>query len=260
MIDRNGAEKLWSEELKTVPKYKTNPVHLMAGNLLSIWNKMPAENVRVYRMLTDDGDILLGRVIPDESIDSTLRQLGASRTKTTIPTTDIVKAVGQGDTVLLENGWRILQRKVSGENRIEISGPSYYDMATLTKAGVFTERISYNTRYFIPTGAKAADVMDKVLKISPVDRIAAEDNSYSTEAENGEGDILSDGSREQQNGKSSDIETERLDKRAGSYQAGRRTAAERKELGKALKAAGNTEQKVIAKVRGDFVKPTAYNL
>ncbi|MGN0182970.1 MAG: strawberry notch-like NTP hydrolase domain-containing protein, partial [Candidatus Ornithomonoglobus sp.] len=260
MIDRSGAEKLWGEELKTVPEYKTNPVHLMTGNLLSIWNKMPTENVRVYRMLTDDGDILLGRVIPDESIDSTLRQLGSSRTKRKVSVSDVISMVAQGDTILLENGWRISQRRVSGENRIEISGPSYYDTASLEKVGVFTERISYNTRYFIPTGAKANDVIKKVFKISPLaGRIESDDNSYSMEAENEEGDILSNGSGERQNGKSSGIEAEGVDRRAGSYKEGRRTAAERRKLGETLKAAGNTEQRVIANVRGDFIKPEAYN-
>jgi hypothetical protein len=127
--------------------------------------------VRIYRVLTSDGEMLIGRVIPESQIDATLYKLGAMREKESIPTEDLLKAVKNGDTVFLDNGWRIAQRRVSNEPRIEIMGPDYLHSALLNKKGVFTERIAYQTRYFIPAEKDTIRILDDVLKISPYNRI-----------------------------------------------------------------------------------------
>ena len=41
----------------------------------------------------------------------------------------------------------------------------------LAKRGVFTERIAYQTRYFIPAEKDTAKILDEVIKISPVNRV-----------------------------------------------------------------------------------------
>ena len=46
--------------------------------MLPVWDKLPTENVRIYRVLTTDGDLLIGRVIPEDMIDATLHRLDAS--------------------------------------------------------------------------------------------------------------------------------------------------------------------------------------
>lgn len=170
-IEEADAKKLWDAEVAMLPEYRKENLHLIGGVVLPIWDKLPDENVRIYRVLTDEGDMLIGRVIPEDRIDETLRRLGSSRTKETVPTKDIISGIKRGDTVYLDNGWRIVQRKVANENRIEIIGPEYFNYDRLKNKGVFSERISYNTRYFIPAGDNAVAVMDEVLKISPVLRV-----------------------------------------------------------------------------------------
>lgn len=127
-----------------------------------MWDKLPAENVHIYRVLTSDGEMLIGRVVSEDKIDETLRRLGSSREKEKIGTKDLINGVKNGDTAYLDNGWKITQRKVSGEKPNEIVGPSYeyYDM--LAKKGVFTERIQYNTRYFIPANTNTEKVVDEI--------------------------------------------------------------------------------------------------
>jgi hypothetical protein len=115
--------------------------------------------------------MLIGRVIPENMIDATLHRLGASREKDSIITPDLVKGIKNGDTVHLDNGWRITQKKVSNEQRIEIIGADYLHSDVLAKKGVFTERIAYQTRYFIPSEKDTIKILDEVLKISPVSRI-----------------------------------------------------------------------------------------
>lgn len=170
-IEEADAKKLWDAEVATLPEYRKENLHLIGGVVLPVWDKLPDENVRIYRVLTDKGDMLIGRVIPEDRIDETLRRLGSSRTKEAVPTKDIIAGIKRGDTVYLDNGWRIVQRKVANENRIEIIGPEYFNYDKLKSKGVFSERISYNTRYFIPAGDNAVSVFDEVLKISPVLRV-----------------------------------------------------------------------------------------
>jgi hypothetical protein len=136
-----------------------------------VWDKLPTENVRIYRVLTTDGDMLIGRVIPESMIDATLHQLGATRQKDNISAEDLIKGIKNGDTVYLDNGWRITQKKVSNERRIEVIGADYLHSDLLTKKGVFTERIGYQTRYFIPSEKDTAKIMGEVIKISPVSRV-----------------------------------------------------------------------------------------
>jgi len=170
-IEEADARKLWDAEVAELPATRKENLHLIGGVVLPVWDKLPDENVRIYRVLTDKGDMLIGRVIPEDKIDETLRRLGSSRTKEAIPTKDLIAGIKRGDTVYLDNGWRIVQRKVANENRIEIIGPEYFNYDRLKSKGVFSECISYNTRYFIPAGDNAVAVMDEVLKIAPVLRV-----------------------------------------------------------------------------------------
>jgi len=181
------AEKLWDKAVSELPEFRTNNLHLIGGTVLPVWDKLPIENVRIYRVLTSDGDLLIGRVIPEDAIDATLEKLGATREKEKIETVDLLKNIKSGDTVYLDNDWRIVQRRVSNEQRIEVIGADFLHNDLLTKKGLFTERIGYQTRYFIPAEKDTIRILDDVLKIAPVsyvskagrtnDRVAAKSNS-----------------------------------------------------------------------------------
>ena len=177
-IDTAKAETLWNEELTKLPEYRKENLHLISGVVLPVWDKLPTENVRIYRVLTSDGEMLIGRVVSEDMIDETLRRLGSVRKREKIATSDLIAGIKNGDTVHLENGWKIVQRKVSGENRIELVGVSYEHADVIKEKGVFTERIQYNTRYFIPADTKTEKIIDDILKLAPVIRI--ENSKYSS--------------------------------------------------------------------------------
>jgi len=166
-----AAEKLWSKAVSELPEFRTNNLHLIGGTVLPVWDKLPTENVRIYRVLTTDGDMLIGRVIPEDMIDDTLYKLGATRTKEAVATEDLIKHIKNGNTVHLDNDWRLVQRRVSNEQRIELIGADYMHSDMLTKKGVFTERIAYQTRYFIPAEKDTVKILDDILKIAPFSRV-----------------------------------------------------------------------------------------
>ena len=174
-LSRDDAETLWIEALQKVPEFKMERIHLISGAILPIWDRLPSTNVRVIRVRTDDGQTLLGRLVPDNQIDGVLKNLGANREMQTFKPAEVVdKVLDEGYTATLANGWRIGRHRVSGENRIEITGNDLYSHTEqLQKEGVFTERIQFKTRYFIPTGEKAATVMANVIKYRPVTDMVA---------------------------------------------------------------------------------------
>ena len=170
-LTAENAEKLWNDAVAELPEFRTSNLHLIGGTVLPVWDKLPTENVWIYRVLTTDGEMLIGRVIPEDMIDATLYKLGATREKENIKTEDLIKSIKNGDTVHLDNGWRITQKRVSNEQRIELIGPDYLHSDLLAKKGVFTERIAYQTRYFIPAEKDTSRILDDVIKISPVSRV-----------------------------------------------------------------------------------------
>ena len=246
-IKEDEARKAWNEELSKLPEFRKENLHLISGVVLPVWDKLPTENVRIYRVLTSDGEMLIGRVVSEDMIDETLRRLGSSRKREKIATKDLITSIKNGDKVYLENDWMLTSRKVSGEDRIELLGPSYEHHDMLMGKGVFAERIQYRTRYFVPANNNTEKIIDDIIKLSPVMRV--ENAKYSTESEdfNNEqtGSLLSDGVGERSYSSSTQRKTKKMDGRSSRYREGRTTARERRKYCQTLKDAGHTKQKIV---------------
>lgn len=165
--DMNEARAIWDKNIETAPKTKSYERHMITGAVLPIWNRLRGD-VKIMRVQTDEGERMIGRLIPAKHLDETLRRLGASKAKPKMSKEKFLEKVQQGSTLHLANGWRISKRRVSNEDRIEISGPEMADIETLEGEGVFNERIGYTTRFFIPVGAKELDVFTKVTEFREV--------------------------------------------------------------------------------------------
>ena len=173
-IDNETAKALWNKRLEEMPEYRQENVHLISGAVLPVWDKLPETNIKVYRILTDNGDVLIGRVISENAIDSILRRLGANRTKDKVDVSSVINSIKNGDVVYLENGWSLKQRKVANEQRIELTGPRFENYEFIKKLGVFSERISFQTRFFIPTKTNTENIIKELLQYSPYSRTETE--------------------------------------------------------------------------------------
>lgn len=178
VIDLTEAKKLWDAAIDKVPELKEEKLNLISGALLPVWDRLPDNQMRVIRVLTSDGQVLLGRLIGEREIDHTLQKLGSERTKEKLNGAKIAKQIlDENYRAYLSNGWRLERRRVSGEDRIEIAGNDLYQhYSELEQDGAFTERIQYSTRFFIPKGEKAAGVIEKITKYRPVSSMEAPDN------------------------------------------------------------------------------------
>lgn len=163
-INDSAAKVLWIDQFEQSPDEKEERRHIFVGAVLPIWAQLKGHD-RILRLQTIDGEKLLGREVSNEHIDETMQLLDAKREMVQLSSNVIKNRVMEdGQTYKMDNGWRIVKRKVSGDNRLEIIGPNATDNEMLKAIGVFTEIINWKTRYFIPLNSKSEEIMDRIIK------------------------------------------------------------------------------------------------
>src|SRR3546814_17282939 len=56
---------LWSTEVDELrDQTRVETIYLVTGLLLPVWGKLPGDHVQVWRLTTEDGQSLLGRLVP----------------------------------------------------------------------------------------------------------------------------------------------------------------------------------------------------
>jgi len=162
------SKELWNKEYADQPKTVTDRIHMITGVILPIWDRIKG-STRIIRTQTDEGETLLGRMIDPAHVTKTLQSLQAElKAPKETPAQIVDKILKNNYVAELANGWIIKRVKSYQENRIEIDGPDYSHMRELTRAGVFTEVIDYDTRFFIPTGEDAAKIFKQITESRPV--------------------------------------------------------------------------------------------
>lgn len=162
------ARRLWDERVAKTPEFKDSDLHIITGAILPIWDRLSG-HPKIYRLRTDAGERMLGRVVDNKVINETLKNLGAEGIKLNIKPAEVVDRVLDGATAQLANGWSIKRRKVANEWRLELTGTDLYSAGReLESEGVFRERIGYDTRYFIPSGTRGAEVIESITRRRPI--------------------------------------------------------------------------------------------
>lgn len=145
------AREVWEKEYDALPKEVTERVHLITGVILPLWDRLKTDQIRIKRAFTGGQSYLGQQLLPSE-VKPTLDRLGASASKIKMTPEQVFDNImNHRATVTLANGWRMVRKKVSGDQRIELIGPSYTNHDELRRYGVIIERITWETRLFIPT-------------------------------------------------------------------------------------------------------------
>ena len=158
----------WETEIEQSPKTRTTTKHLITGALLPIWDRLPMGAARVYRTQTDKGERLIGREIRSTEVAGTLKAMGVGVELPKLSAKQwFDRVLNQAETLVLSNGWQIQRRRVSGENRVEITGPFGGDISILKQQGAFTEVINWKTRVFVPIEGGGA-VLERITASKPI--------------------------------------------------------------------------------------------
>ncbi len=155
---------LWEHEVSELPTHRESRFWLAAGLLLPVWDRLPAENMRVRRLSTDDGDALIGRVLDAEQVRAVRGSFGLDTAFAMTGAEAFEAVMGRGTALALANGWRLARRRIMGADRIEIEGPADTDTATLRRMGCTVEIVSWRARAFAP----GAQVLDRILERWPL--------------------------------------------------------------------------------------------
>jgi predicted RNA methylase len=166
--DKETFARAWEAELAEIPTFTDSELHVVTGLLLPIWRRLPEEHCRVYRLQTDDGERIIGRLVSPAWV----AQAVASDAPTLAPA-DAWSALLEGKTVLeLQDGLELRRARVMGELRVELSGFTDGMVDRLKAMGLVSEIITWKLRLFVPTGAIGPAILGALMERFPVVRIA----------------------------------------------------------------------------------------
>lgn len=165
----------WTTELADVPEFTTSAFHVVTGLLLPIWKRIPDESCKVYRLQTDDGERIIGRLISPAALSALLRNLGQEGLPS-LSVGDAWAAVREGRATLqLADGLKLRRVRVMNEHRIELSGFTEGMRDRLRAFGLFSEIIAWKLRFFVPTGSTGEEIVARLIERHPLTAVIVRD-------------------------------------------------------------------------------------
>ncbi len=161
-IDRATFEAKWAAEVEEAAnEIDTQIVRLATGLLLPIWSALPSDHLAVNRIVDQDGNSWLGRLVFDQHIAKLYTKLEIAEAHD-LPVGAIARSVlsGRSVDVVRPFAMTIKLARVNGNQRVEIVGAPANQLAWLKSLGCFTEIIRYQTRVFV-----AADRAEAILNL-----------------------------------------------------------------------------------------------
>ena len=162
--DETRWRMLWEQEIASLPTHRDSRFWLAAGLLLPIWDRLPAENMRVRRLTTDAGEALIGRVLDAEQVRAVRTSFGLDGGFAMTGAEAFEAVMGRGSALALANGWRLARRRIMGADRVEIEGPADGDTDALKRMGCTVEIVSWRARAFAP----GAEALERILERWPL--------------------------------------------------------------------------------------------
>ena len=161
-ISQREFRRIWLEEVAQTPEYKESTFYLISGLLLPLWKHIDTDSIKVWRMQTDDGQQLLGRVVHPEQIGTVYGRLGINQP--TLSAEEVYNAVLKRKQSLPVGRWQLKHSRIMNQKRIEVIGFHRKTDADILKAyGCFCELINYQARMFIPANQNAIPIIQRLM-------------------------------------------------------------------------------------------------
>ncbi len=151
----------WAEQCAALPEFRESRFWLVTGVLLPVWQKLPGTDVRVYRLTTDCGTSLIGRVLTAGQMDEVRMKLGlgTSAAGKLTPAERMEELISRRSKYLLDGDLVLSGRRHMGIVRAEIEHKSPEIVARLKALGCLTEIVQYRARVFVPDPATLGRVI-----------------------------------------------------------------------------------------------------
>ncbi len=167
----------WNAEVAQVPEFTDSAFQIVTGLLLPIWNRLPDESLRVYRLQTDDGERVIGRLISPAAMGEVCRALGLDDAPTLAPDEAWSAVLADGAVLHLAGGLTVRRATVMGAARVELAGFPDGAVDQLKAMGLTSEIIAWRLRLFVPVTERGPAILSALFDRAPlirvVDRVAA---------------------------------------------------------------------------------------
>jgi predicted RNA methylase len=160
---------LWEAECARVPEFSESAFHIITGLLLPIWDRLPAESMRVYRFETDDGERVIGRLVTPEALDRVYEGLGVAGAPALSHEEAWSAVIERGAVLDLAGGLHIRRSLVMGAYRVELAGFSDGAVGQLKALGLTSEIIAWRLRLFVPAAEdRGPPILAAILERHPL--------------------------------------------------------------------------------------------
>ena len=162
-IGKAEFEMLWEAEVAEArAKLDVETINMATGLLLPVWNKLPDDDLRVWRVSDADGHSILGRIISPSGLAKVATAFSVSMKIALSPSEMIVAARnGEGVAIPGMEPARLIWAFVNDSRRLEIRDYPASRREWLKSIDCFTEIIAYKTRLFIPAD-RATTIVEQI--------------------------------------------------------------------------------------------------
>ncbi|WP_448140512.1 strawberry notch-like NTP hydrolase domain-containing protein [Sphingopyxis fribergensis] len=168
IVERDRFADVWKAELRELPVFKTSTLHMVAGLLLPIWQRLPKESSRVYRLQTDEGERIIGRKVSAGWVASVVRDGPCD-----LPKAEAWRMLQQGEVLFhLTEGQMLRRVRAMNDWRIELTGFNDLGVERLKTMGLISEIVSWKLKLYVPAGAAGAEVFAALVDRFPIQRVS----------------------------------------------------------------------------------------
>jgi hypothetical protein len=172
-VDPDEFAAAWGHQLAQIPPYKESDLHIVTGLLLPIWTQLDTNSLSVYRLQTDDGERIIGRVVSPAWVAKAV-----ALDRPVLEPASAWSAILDAGTILQLDGRLEVRRvRLMNDYRIELTGFTDSMRESLKAIGLVSEIISWKLRLFIPTNATGLTILTALMNGHPlvaiVDKAAA---------------------------------------------------------------------------------------
>jgi predicted RNA methylase len=162
--DERSFSAAWNAEIADLPEFSVSTMHVVSGLLLPIWKLLPQDYCRVYRLETDEGERIVGRLVSSEGLSRLCRNFGLDQTEV-ITAAQVWQSLLGGSAVVALAGNMTLRRvRVMNDYRVELTGFTDGMRDRLRSIGLFSEMIAWKVRFFIPASDDGQAVLSRLLE------------------------------------------------------------------------------------------------